>query len=168
MWVRKWFDYEVGLYDHFTMVIFNVDDNVEGIIQIYCSRLIVIIATLLLTFTPWFVTNKHFISFSFFSFTIFAASILHVASSNIKQRHQHMFISTNKMTLTGYSKLLLCHHHIIDLCRYEFMKLPSLIKLTCNLKKLQEEAPQLLQEVQEVSTKTLSCTYVQNLLCLFH
>ena len=28
------------------------------------------------------------------------------------------------MTLTGYSKLLLCHRHIIDLCRYEFMKFP--------------------------------------------
>ena len=30
------------------------------------------------------------------------------------------------MTLTGYSKLLLRHRHIIDLCRYayEFMKFP--------------------------------------------
>ena len=68
------------------------------------------------------------------------------------------------MTLTGYSKLLLRHRHIIDLCRYayEFMKFPHKADMQS-----EEEAPQLLQEVQEVSTKTLSCTYVRNLLSLF-
>ena len=59
--------------------------------------------------------NRHLISGTYTKTSLFVS----LASLNIKTK-------TNKMTLTGYSKLLLRHRHIIDLCRYayEFMKFP--------------------------------------------